>query len=150
MMEIPPGIAPHNGKELELMLSGSKPFALFTAEPNMTPEDVGDADFAPYVERGEILRFVHVDPETGIESRRYCLPNEEWRAKLSQLIWRMCLDGTVFQIFSSIDLYRLEGTLLGYSKESIEAFVARTSTLGEKSSGEALQPVESVPLSRKS
>lgn len=120
-----PLIGPHNGRELDLMLAGEKPFALFSAEPGMMPDQVGDADFASYVERGEILRFIHIDPTTGIESRRYCLPTEEWRAKLSELIWRMCLDGTAREIFSSSDLHRLEGALLGYSKESVEAFVAR-------------------------
>lgn len=122
-------IGPHNGKELELMLAGDKPFAVFSAEPGMAPASVGDAGFAPYVEAGQILLFVHVDKTTGIESRRYCLPSEEWRAKLSQLLWEMCLDGTARERFTPADLHRLEGTLLAYPKESIEVFVERSAAL---------------------
>ncbi|WP_245437697.1 MULTISPECIES: hypothetical protein [unclassified Mesorhizobium] len=40
---LPPGIGPHNGRELELMLQGDKPMALFAAEPGMDAEDVGEA-----------------------------------------------------------------------------------------------------------
>ncbi len=120
-------IGPHNGRELELMLSGQKPMAMFSHDPGMLPRDVGDADFGPFVERGLILKFTALDPVTATETRRYCLPTEEWRAKLSQLIHSMCLDGTAHQIFTSEELARLEGTLLGYSKESIEAFVTRAS-----------------------
>jgi hypothetical protein len=115
------------------MLPGEKPFAAFSAEPNMTPEQVGDADFAPYVRAGRILQFNHFDPVTGIEYRTYCLPTEEWRAKVSLLIHTMCLDGTAHRTFTTADLHRLEGTLLGYSKEGIEIFIARSLSLSEKS-----------------
>jgi hypothetical protein len=107
------------------MLKGVKPMALFWREPGMEVDDVGDVDFDEHVAQGRITRFVDVDPETSIETYRYALPTEEWRAKLSQLIARMCREGTAQSIFSRDDLARLEGTLLGYTKNSIEAFVAR-------------------------
>jgi hypothetical protein len=124
----PPGIGPHNGRELEMMLQGEKPMALFSAEPGMDAEDIGDAHFKPYVAEGYILKFSHFDPATSIEERRYCLPTEEWRCKLSLLISRMCRSGEAFGVFTTDDLFRLEGTLLGYSKESIEAFVAHAAS----------------------
>lgn len=43
----PRGIGPHNGRELEMMLRGEKPMALFAAEPGMDAEDIGDARFTP-------------------------------------------------------------------------------------------------------
>lgn len=126
---VPPGVGPHNGRELELMLQGDKPMALFGAEPGMDAEDVGDTGFAPFVEEGRILKFTHIDPKTSVEDRRYCLPREEWRCKLSLLISRMCRSGEAFDIFTSNDLARLEGTLLGYSKEDIEAFIAHAASM---------------------
>lgn len=123
-----PHIGPHEGKELELMLSGSKPMALFWRELGMPDDHVGDSGFAKHVDEGRILKFTECEPDRSIETYRYCLPTEEWRAKLSTLISRMCTDGTAFEIFTPHDLGRLEGTLLGYSKESIEAFVANAVT----------------------
>lgn len=124
----PTGVGPHNGHELELMLQGDKPMALFAAEPGMDAEDIGDAGFKPFVEEGRILRFAQIDPETSVEERRYCLPTEEWRCKLSLLISRMCRSGEAFDTFTSNDLARLEGALLGYSKEDIEVFVAHAAS----------------------
>ena len=126
---VPPGVGPHNGRELELMLQGDKPMALFGAEPGMDAEDVGDTGFAPFVEEGRILKFTQIDPKTSVEDRRYCLPTEEWRCKLSLLISRMCRSGEAFDIFTSNDLARLEGTLLGYSKEDIEAFIVHAASM---------------------
>ncbi|MGX9571271.1 hemin receptor [Mesorhizobium sp. f-mel] len=120
----PPGIGPHNGRELEMMLRGEKPMALFAAEPGMDAEDIGDTRLTPYVAEGYILKFSHFDPATSIEERRYCLPTKEWRCKLSLLISRMCRSGEAFDVFTSNDLARLEGTLLGYPKEDIEMFIS--------------------------
>ncbi len=125
---VPPGVGPHNGRELELMLQGDKPMALFAAEPGMDADDIGDAGFEPFVEEGHILKFAQIDPETSVEERRYCLPTEEWRCKLSLLISRMCRSGEAFDTFTSNDLARLEGALLGYSKEDIEVFVAHATS----------------------
>ena len=121
-------IGPHEGRELELMLSGVKPMAMFWLEPGMDHADVGDAGFDQYVSQGQILKFTDIDPESSVETYRYCLPTEEWRAKLSQLVAHMCRDRTAFDVFTTPDLSRLEGMLLGYPKESVEAFVARTAS----------------------
>lgn len=125
---LPPGVGPHNGRELQMMLRGEKPMALFSAEPGMDAEDVGDADFQPFVEERRILKFSQTDPETSVEERRYCLPTEEWRCKLSQMISQMCRSGKAFDVFTTNDLARLEGTLLGYTKDSVEAFIAHSTT----------------------
>lgn len=117
------------------MLSGAKPMALFWLEPGMNAEDIGNADFEEYVSQGKILKFVDFDAETSIETYRYCLPTEEWRAKLSQFIARMCREGTAHSVFTTADLARLEGMLLGYPKESVEAFIARSTAPFPHTSG---------------
>ncbi|CAH2394481.1 hemin receptor [Mesorhizobium ventifaucium] len=124
----PPGIGSHNGRELEIMLRGEKPMALFAAEPGMDAEDIGDAHFQPYVAEGYLLKFSHLDPATSVEERCYCLPTEEWRCKLCLLISRMCRSGQAFDVFTSNDLARLEGTLLGYPKVDIEVFIAHAAS----------------------
>lgn len=54
------------------MLQGDKPMALFQAEPGMDSDDIGDADFEPFVKDGRILRFTTIDSGTSVEERRYC------------------------------------------------------------------------------
>lgn len=119
-------IGPHNGRELELMLAGQKPAAMFSAEEGMAPEDVGDADFAPHVESGRLKRFVHSTDDGRCEMRVYVLPTEEWRAKLLIHIDKYINDPVFRQTFTTDDLFRLDGALLGYDKDDIEFFVARS------------------------
>jgi hypothetical protein len=120
-----PAIGPHNGKELELMLQGVKPLALFSAADDMTPEAVGDVGFEPYVQSGRVLKFSHRLDGDRFETRIYCLPTEEWRAKLMLFVRQHIHDPAFRSVFSPDNLHRLDGTLLGYSKDDIEAFVAR-------------------------
>lgn len=115
-------IGPHNGRELELMLSGEKKFARFTLELD-SPHEVGDEEFAPHVESGRIRKHV-VLSETGprCERRYYYLDGEEWRVKLDLLITR-CLHTAMVPDFGPEDLHRMDGWLLGYAAEDIEDFV---------------------------
>ena len=53
----------------------------------------------------------------------YCLPTEEWRVKLLELIETALEAGA--HPFTIEDLHRIDGALLGYSKEDIEFFLAR-------------------------
>ena len=49
--KLPPGVGPHEGRELELMLAGTKPMAMFS-------EIIPEEEFRPHVESG---RFVKVE-----------------------------------------------------------------------------------------
>ncbi|WP_286161887.1 hypothetical protein [Methylobacterium sp. AMS5] len=89
----------------------------------MSAEDVGDACFSQHVEAGNILLFRYIDELTGTETRRYCLPTEEWRVKLSILIQSLNSSGSIHSIFSFDDLHRIEGHLLSYDKIDIEHFI---------------------------
>lgn len=128
-------IGPHSGKELELMLAGEKPLAFFSVDPGQETDHVGDTGFAPYVESGRIRFFskrtrLEVKHPRGriieIEWRAYCLPTEEWRAKLMLGLYA---EGFSAMQLSPEDMARLGGTLLGYSKADVEAFVTRQARL---------------------
>jgi len=122
----PASIGPHNGRELQLMLSGEKPMAAFYAEPGVADEDVGDADFKPYVEAGTILKNVFDDPVLKGQRRCYCLPTEGWRGKLSNMLFALATDNAFRREFTTDDLHRIDGTLLGYEKADIEYFIRKT------------------------
>ncbi|MBZ9757831.1 hypothetical protein LB524_21320 [Mesorhizobium sp. ESP6-5] len=79
---LPSGIRPHNHRELELMLSGMKPMALFAAEAGMDAEDIGDAQFKPFVDEGRILKFTYVDPN--LHRRASLLPADRGMALQAQ------------------------------------------------------------------
>lgn len=103
---------PHRGRELELMLAGTKPMARFVAEPNYRPDD---SAFDRHIADGRLVRAVIV--EGAIERRYYVLPGEEWRVRLAEAALKYDLT------LSVEDLHRLDGFLLGYEKRDVDAFV---------------------------
>jgi hypothetical protein len=115
----------HNGRELELMLAGAKPMASFLADDAVPSELVGDAEFQPYVDSGKIKKFVTRNEELAFELRTYCLPSEEWRCKLKDLISRLSWAGNIEGVFDRLDRERIDGFLLGYSKVSVEEHIAK-------------------------
>ncbi len=118
---LPPFIGPHEGRELELLLAGTKPLAIMHSEP--TTGFMADLEpFIPHVAAGTLIQ-VDVPSEDGHIIRHYfCRPTEEWRIKVlevMQAIMEMPDKGG----FTEADLHRLDGTLLGYTKADIEAFL---------------------------
>ncbi|QWK80326.1 hypothetical protein KMS41_16750 [Ochrobactrum sp. BTU1] len=118
-------IGPHEGKELQLMLRGEKGLARFCTTENLTPEQVGDLGFEPYVKDGTFKMHVSRS-QSGplIETRYYYLPQEEWRLKLDLLVAEL-MHTSVMSNFTPEDLLRLDGWLLGYSGEDIEDFICQ-------------------------
>ena len=114
-------IKPHEGRELALMLAGKKPLARFTREHGAKTYADVEAAFKPYVERGTLQRFFFRSEET--ERIYYCLPTEEWRVKLLELIDK-ALEAGVHD-FTIYDLHRIDGAMLGYTKDDVEFFIAR-------------------------
>src|SRR5262249_28065199 len=115
-------LLPHDGRELGLMLAGVKPLARFAREPGKAARfRQVEARFRPYVKSGALRRFVFKGDE--FDRVYYCLPTEEWRVKLLELIDMALETGT--HDFTIYDLQRIDGAMLGYSKEDVEFFVAR-------------------------
>jgi len=113
-------IKPHEGGELELMLEGKKPLARFALEHNAPDIHARtEAAFRRHVERGTLQRFQFKGED--FDRIYYCLPTEEWRVKLLELVDKALEVGV--HDFTIYDLHRLDGTLLGYSKKDIEFFV---------------------------
>ena len=52
---IPEGIGPHEGRELELMLSGEKPLAMFS-DVIASGFEWPDAEFQPHVSSGRLIK----------------------------------------------------------------------------------------------
>lgn len=126
----PSHISDHYGNELDFMLNRDKPMSFFSVEENMSPNDIGDGDFQAYVDQGKIVKIVYHDKTHKCESRYYCAPGEEWRARLSNFLCISRLSGTSQGYMSVEDLHRIEGFLLGYSKGSINKFIDHLKTKG--------------------
>lgn len=123
-------IGPHEGKELELMLSGQKKLALFhdaLLEGQLIPEEIiPDQAFAPYVSRGDILRFqIDINIAGKNETIRYVLfslPDEDWRAKTVLWMKRQTLiDHKPSHPHDDVII----GRLLGYKDNDIQDYVDR-------------------------
>lgn len=123
-MRPPPGVGPHEGRELPLMLAGEKPLAAFSEAliaRDILPEDL----FAPHVATGRIVKreVLITNSESGIPAVRiyYALPEEVWR------IEALChIDESIANSASVVtdDLEREIGRLLGYAETDIEVYLA--------------------------
>ncbi|WP_336081727.1 hypothetical protein [Thalassospira sp. CH_XMU1448-2] len=120
-LTLPPGIGPHEGRELELMLADSKPMAMFSDALNVS-DYFPDADFAPHVAAGTIIRVEEIIPRPPFEMRYlfFALPGEEWRIEEALIMSRNLCAGTVED--HEADSARM-GKLLGYSLEDISVFL---------------------------
>jgi hypothetical protein len=116
------GYLVHTGRELELMLAGSKPLAHFCdAYPPEPSEDIiPAAAFAPYVADGRFLTRMYVEllchaPPAGHEHVRgtlhvfYARPSEEWRIDAYIQLQVSSANAGWSEAFE-----RRQGTLLGY------------------------------------
>ena len=123
-LTLPPGIGPHNDRELELMLAGTKPMAMFSDALHVS-DYFPDADFAPHVTAGTIIRVEEIIPRPPFEMRYlfFALPGEEWRIEEALIMSRNLCAGTV--IDHDADSARM-GELLGYASEDIDTFLKHT------------------------
>jgi hypothetical protein len=77
---------PHEGRELELMLGGSKPLSMFVEPVPADVESFPEAQFDRFADEGRLIKFVSVElcPLPSGENDRLrrvfdALPNETWR-----------------------------------------------------------------------
>jgi hypothetical protein len=126
-------IGPHEGDELDLMLSGVKPLSLFTFVTNEGHE-FAEAAFDDQVSTGKLVkRVVH---------RQQWAPHGNYVEvttvlySLSDQIWRIDAYLFIAELYRSLgvgyrpDLERMIGNLLGYRPEAIEAFIDRVRLKG--------------------
>jgi hypothetical protein len=112
----------HTGRELAMMLAGTKPLAVFSdAYPKHHDFDnIPEREFEPHVRAGRIIKREHIEPPgpddpvingQPIGARRvlYALPGEEWRIDAYLQLW-----GTCKKTGWTAEMEREEGTLLGY------------------------------------
>lgn len=123
-----PDIGPHEDRELELMLAGQKPLAMFTEISPIESGLIPEADFAPHVSSGRfVMREVfEPTPDTpdfpkGLSVRRvlYALPEHTWRIDAMLLTCRVAADLRRWDE----GIERITGMLLGYEDRQIDAFV---------------------------
>jgi hypothetical protein len=122
----------HVGRELEMMLSGLKPLAMFYGDADSEADEriIPEQRFSSYVEKGEfakgelILEYA-VDPRTNrpvkVRYVFYALVSEQWRIEAMRL---------AIEVMSKMGradegLDRIMGTLLGHSAEEIDEFVSK-------------------------
>ena len=123
----------HTGRELELMLEGSKPLAVFSVDNIVGDEKFtldmvqSGQEFSHYVEAGKLnLDQERIDIRVGeasavLDYYAYTLPNERWRAQAYfMLIRQLHRDGWCK------NLERLSGSLLGYSDEENDYHISQT------------------------
>lgn len=117
----------HTNRELELMLAGKKPIAVFS---DAYPNRIGSAlyngqPFEEYVAKGIINRTLKIrrvekpNPAKNLFAVMrdyYTLPGEEWRIEEFEKLW----DGKAWTLKKE----RREGELLGYTDEENDHHIA--------------------------
>ena len=122
--ELPEGIGPHEGKELELMLQGQKPMAFFS-DTIPSSMELPEAEFLPFVENGQIIKVEetytpHKTPNIKLRHLYYACAGEEWRINELVEIDRAVLAGK--RAMTDEDEKRT-GYLLGYTDKQISTFI---------------------------
>jgi hypothetical protein len=118
---------PHEGRELELMISGAKPLAMFVEPIPRETAFFPEPDFDAWVTEGRFIKqerietVRHANGSTA-QVRRvlYATAQEGWRIKAVLLIedlYQSLLPGW------RPDLDRAIGLLLGYDRQDIERFL---------------------------
>jgi hypothetical protein len=123
-------IGPHEGIELELMLAGRKPLAMFTEVPPIEIGTVPEEDFQPYVASGQIVMREVFEPAPAIPGYNGELLRRRVLYALATEVWRIDAMLLVNQVYAAQGgwdegLERIIGKLLGYEDMQIEAFLRK-------------------------
>ena len=106
----------HTNRELELMLAGRKPMAVFGRGVGENIDETNGQPFSKYVESGHMTRTVfyiqNSEQKFRIFYNIYTLAGEQWRAELFKQLMKSTQIGKWCQ-----DMEIIEGTLLGYTIE---------------------------------
>lgn len=130
--DYPPGVGPHEGCELDLMLGGEKPLAMFSGAAD-TEYEFPDAQFAPHVRSGRIVQREYRYPllirgtTRPMRELYYALPGEEWRVFAMRALYAR----TKGKGRTDADTHEI-GRLLGYSEVEVQAYLDHCDTVEEK------------------
>jgi hypothetical protein len=118
---------PHEGRELELMKSGTKPLSMFVVPACDDVQAFPEEEFDRLVQQHRLTKRVSVESSPApdgsiVELRRvfYALPGEQWRIDAMLAVQSIYLSER--QGWKP-DLERLIGFLLGYEPADIENFI---------------------------
>lgn len=122
--------ANHTNRELELMLEGKKPLAMFYDEISCLPHEeiIPEAKFEPYVKSGLFARGQETyedDFHSGLGRNAqikyvfFAVAAEAWRIPALSLLLRVRYQNKSHQ---SEDMERMESLLLGYTNEEVDAW----------------------------
>jgi hypothetical protein len=119
----PEGIGPHEDRELELMLSGTKPLAMFSDAVG-SPYEFPEERFAPYVADGTIVRreviYCSIKSELPCRCVYFARAGEEWRIEAKHRIKQRLF---VYKEPISLETEREIGRLLGYADSDINSYL---------------------------
>lgn len=126
---VPEGVGPHEGRELERMLAGRKPLAMFVDELGSEDEEV-QAGFAPFVADGTLIRreFVYRPAGQGPAARfiYFARPGEEWRIEaIHRINEKLFVHGEA----TYPEIEREIGRLLGYADTDINQYLEWLATM---------------------
>ena len=122
--------ANHTNRELELMLAGVKPLAMFHDETSVLPHEeiIPEGKFAPYVNNGLFVRGEEtytgdfhpgLNRNVQIKYVFFALAREAWRIPAISLLLRVRY---LMNSWQSEEVERMESFLLGYTAEEIDAW----------------------------
>ena len=125
--------ANHTNRELELMLAGKKPLAVFSDDISCLPNDeiIPEEIFSRYVESGQFIRKETVLPgpysqklgrKAAIKHVLFAVKDEEWRIHAMILLIEQHLKTYKWNVTCE----RFESALLGYTDEEIDAWCKKT------------------------
>jgi len=127
--------ANHTNRELEMMLAGEKPLAMFYDEISFLPDEeiVPEKRFSAYVQNGEFVRgetlvagsySEKLDRETKIKYVFFALKDEAWRIDAMTLLVEQWYKTNQWNETCE----RIESALLGYTDEEIDAWCKKSFT----------------------
>jgi len=119
---VPKGVGPHEERELDMLLAGTKPLAMFSDE-KAWGYDFGEEEFDKYVATGDLIKQAEVYdfPRMEIPMRcvYYARPEEAWRLAVIH-----ALTAEVHSVGHETNLQiSITGELLGYTDQEIDVFI---------------------------
>lgn len=122
--------ANHTNRELELMLAGKKPLAMFCDEISVLPHEdiIPEGKFCPYLRNGLFVRgeetytgTFHPGLKRNVRIKYvfFALAEEAWRIPALSFLLRVRYR---MDSWHSEEMERMESFLLGYTDEEIDAW----------------------------